>query len=506
MSCEDIFFAGVPGPLRLQGCAALLPALEDFFRLWPHARRPGQLPAAGQLPFPPPSAAMPPQPPADTPPLLRVVARDGEFRLHSPWLPGPRREPGPACLLCSLAIELVTSCCHACPELLSLHAAAVRLHGRGLLFCGDNRAGKSTLVARLMADGARSFGDDMLGLYRGRLLSFGVAPRLRLPLPASPCLRRFAERHAAVADRHYGYLAACADMVAPWGEAGRAHAVILLERVPGSTASLRPATAAAGMEGILARFLIRDGDAPAILRLVKHWLEHLPCRILRYDDLDSATALLHDWAAALPPAGEPAETSAACTPVTAPVASPAPGPSAVQVAVHASATVPAPLAVPAADPAAVQTAASAAVPAVAPVAAPVPAPAIPGPDPCPVPPARSAAARTAARPLRACRPRRMVAGTDDALRLWRQAPGLDVESAGGCLFLSDSQGRRIFRLDGTAAVIWQLLAEPLSRREACALLAETFPDIPEVRIRRDLERLFADLAAARLIENPPCIL
>lgn len=97
----------------------------------------------------------------------------------------------------------------------------------------------------------------------------------------------------------------------------------------------------------------------------------------------------------------------------------------------------------------------------------------------------------------------MAAGTDDALRLWRQAPGLDVESAGGCLFLSDSQGRRIFRLDGTAAVIWQLLAGPISRREACALLAETFPDIPEARIHRDLKRLFADLAAARLIENPP---
>lgn len=489
MSCEDIFFAGVPWPLRLQGCAALLPALEDFFRLWPHARRPER------LPFLPPSAAASPSPPADTPPLLRVVARGGEFRLHSPWLPGPRREPSTACLLCSLAIELVTSCCHACPELLSLHAAAVRLHGRDLLFCGDNRAGKSTLVARLMADGARSLGDDMLGLYRGSLLSFGVAPRLRLPLPDSPCLRRFAERHAAVADRHYGYLTACADTVAPWGEAGRAHAVILLERVPGSAASLRPAPAAAGMGSVLARFLIRDGDAPAILRLVKRLLEQLPCRILRYDDLDSAAALLHDWADALPPAGAPAETSAACTPVTAPVAIPAPGPSAVQVAVQASATVPAPLAVPATAPVAVP----AADPAAVPLAAPVPAPAIPGPDPCPAP--RSTA--PAARPMRPRRPRRMAAGTDDALRLWRQAPGLDVESAGGCLFLSDSQGRRIFRLDGTAAVIWQLLAGPISRREACALLAETFPDIPEARIHRDLKRLFADLAAARLIENPP---
>lgn len=486
MSCEDIFFAGVPGPLRLQGCAALLPALEDFFRLWPHASRPER------LPFPPPSAAVFPSPPADAPPLLRVVARGGEFRLHSPWLPGPRREPTAACLLCSLAIELVTSCCRACPELLSLHAAAVRLHGRDLLFCGDNRAGKSTLVARLMADGARSLGDDMLGLYRGSLLSFGVAPRLRLPLPASPRLRRFAERHAAVADRHYGYLAACADTVAPWGEKGRAHAVILLERVPGSAASLRPAPAAAGMESVLARFLIHDGDAPAILRLVKQLLEHLPCRILRYDDLDSAAALLRDWADALPPAGELAETSAACAPAAAPVpapaARPASGPGADPSAVSA---VPAP----AAD----------AVPSALSAAAPVAVPAAPGPASCAAPVVRMApgAVPAAVRPLRPRRPRRPAGKEQDALRLWRQAPGLDVESIDGCLFLSDSRGRSIFRLDGTAAVIWQLLAAPISRREAGTLLAETFPDIPEARIRRDLKRLFAELAAARLIENPP---
>lgn len=34
MTCRDIFFAGVPGAVRLHDCEGLLPALGEFFRFW----------------------------------------------------------------------------------------------------------------------------------------------------------------------------------------------------------------------------------------------------------------------------------------------------------------------------------------------------------------------------------------------------------------------------------------------------------------------------------------
>ena len=59
----------------------------------------------------------------------------------------------------------------------------------------------------------------------------------------------------------------------------------------------------------------------------------------------------------------------------------------------------------------------------------------------------------------------------------------------------------IFRLDGTGAVVWQLLSEPLSRDEALSLLVETFPGVPKARIRHELKQLFQALFEARLIEK-----
>ena len=111
MAHQDVFFAGVPGAVRLNDCQGLLPALDAFFRLWPHAPQPAGLPSiSGTLP----SCLH------ETAPLLAITPQGRGYRLRSPWLPAPRYEPSRACLLCSLAIELVAACCHACPRPLPL--------------------------------------------------------------------------------------------------------------------------------------------------------------------------------------------------------------------------------------------------------------------------------------------------------------------------------------------------------------------------------------------------
>ena len=56
------------------------------------------------------------------------------------------------------------------------------------------------------------------------------------------------------------------------------------------------------MDSVLARFLIPGGGAPGILGLGTQLLDSLPCRILRYDDLDEAAGLVAQQALLLPPA------------------------------------------------------------------------------------------------------------------------------------------------------------------------------------------------------------
>ena len=85
MTCRDIFFAGVPGAVRLHDCEGLLPALGEFFRFWPHAPQPEGLPA---IPGTPPSARRGPRP------LLAIFPQGRGY----PGCPLPATSrPGPAC-------------------------------------------------------------------------------------------------------------------------------------------------------------------------------------------------------------------------------------------------------------------------------------------------------------------------------------------------------------------------------------------------------------------------
>jgi hypothetical protein len=72
------------------------------------------------------------------------------------------------------------------PDRLCFHGGAALFGERLAIFPGRSRAGKSTMIARLAAGGHTVFGDDILPLDEvGDGLALGVAPRLRLRLPAA---------------------------------------------------------------------------------------------------------------------------------------------------------------------------------------------------------------------------------------------------------------------------------------------------------------------------------
>lgn len=477
----DLFFCGVPGAVRIlsgrQPAAVTAAVLRRVLGGWPHDCRPAAPDTATDA----------------APPRFLVEARDdGSFHLHgaspeatdfTPFLPGDPAarlrpgyscEPTLTCLATTLAIELVAVYEAQSPQHMGLHAAAAARDGLTLLFCGSHRAGKSLLMARLLLAGWQGLGDDMLGLSpEGELFSYGLAPRLRLPLPPCPGLARLlAPQSPLVACRDDRYL--CCDPLSlpqlPWGTRRPLAAIMVLDRQeehaprPGGI-FVQPR--AQDLREVLRRFLLRDGRAGLALRTVDRLLQVVPCRLLRYTDPDEALRLLTAWTDArlqgLPPEDVPL-SDAILPDVILPVT---PLPTASRDGEQ-----------PPRD-ASPETHA---------------APAGDGPRPRAF--RRRLAARSAdARPTPPSAARQIR---------YRQRPGVIFRQDESGAFLArdeDCPGRdgKIFLLNRMGCVLWQLWQEPGSDAELADLLREAFPQTPAGRILRDVVALRRRLCAAGLL-------
>ena len=103
------------------------------------------------------------------------------------------REPSAVSAACSLVAILLNRLVENDPSLLALHAGAVAIGARTIIFPATHRAGKSTMAAALALRGHRLVAEDILPLDCGSAamaaVASGTAPRLRLPLPPSSALR-----------------------------------------------------------------------------------------------------------------------------------------------------------------------------------------------------------------------------------------------------------------------------------------------------------------------------
>lgn len=451
---QDLFFRGVTGAVRVlsgQGTATTVAVLRRALGGWPHVCRP---------------AVSGTDTPESGPRFLVEPLDDGAFLLHgaSPEAtdftsfrpgdpvakraPGYSHEPSLTCLAATLAIELVAAHEAQAGLQMGLHAAAATREGRTVLFCGTHRAGKSVLMARLQLAGWQGLGDDMLGLTAdGELISYALAPRLRLPLPPCPALAPLlAADSPYVACRDERYL--CCDPLAlpqlPWGTRCLPSAIMVLDRLEDGTSDETGIFTQArqdDMRELLRRFLLRDGRAGLALRTVDSLLRRVPCRLLRYRTADEALDLLERRREACrdghPPADPP--LAAEISPADPPRAGRERGPRAF----------------------------------------------------C----RRGARAREPqpeTRPDAARRRRR------------RQRPGVIFrqDESGGYLARDEGDnGRegRIFLLNPVGCALWQLWREPGSDEELSALLAEAFPHVPPQQIRRDVTALRQRLCAAGLL-------
>lgn len=144
-----------------------------------------------------------------------------------------------------------------------LHASAVEVDGRAILFAGASEAGKSTLALRLAARGFRHLADDrMLLAARNppwRVASTGLAAKARRPLPPGRGLREFVATRIALDDPGIAYLALGDGECACFGEVFPLGGLVLPRRAAGpGTAQTVPSG-----RGAAARTLIEEATSPA---------------------------------------------------------------------------------------------------------------------------------------------------------------------------------------------------------------------------------------------------
>lgn len=273
-------------PAAFVGCPELLRVLPSIFRGWSIERcAPGASPD----------------------PVLTVTREARSYRLDAPWLPAPLRRGQAADALCGFIAELIRALVAADAELLCLHGATVEVDGRLVVFPNRYRAGKSTLSACLAAAGYRVFGDDVLPIRgeRDRAFAAGIAPRLRLPLPADlgADVRDLVDRHSGPKSERYLYLDLPEDRLAPFGAEAEIGAFVLIERDPDAEPGLAPVAKSEVLRQVIWQNFARDGDASRILDRLSRIVDRAAGFRLRYRSAAEAVALLTGAFAGAAPSG-----------------------------------------------------------------------------------------------------------------------------------------------------------------------------------------------------------
>lgn len=280
-----LMFADMVQPVLLRDCGELLPRLPLVFPGWP-------VDTLAE---------------SESHPVLEL-SRDGdEYRLQGHWLNEHLVRHEPVDALCALVAEVMRAYVRQDDQQLCLHAAAVELGGRLVVFPSQYRAGKSILSACCAAAGTRLFCDDILplGLPRGDGIAPGLAPRLRLPLPDNldQQSRQFITERTSLSGKRYAYLD-LGDGLTARGEHLPIGAFVLLERQAGARTELAPIDEADVLAQVVWQNFAREAQAPLILEVLSRVTTQAGRFRLRYDRAEDAVALLQqqfaDWPDAPP--------------------------------------------------------------------------------------------------------------------------------------------------------------------------------------------------------------
>lgn len=285
----DLRFRGLAAPLRLDAAEPILPVLAEVMPGWPTEVAPAD--------------------PRDTPFFSITGTVDGvSFRCQCHVEDRPAQVLDAVNAVCDAIAALAMAVPAEDDRVICLHAAGVVLGGRIVVFPNVRRAGKSTLSAALAQAGCRVYSDDVLPIrFPGRRVALvealGVAPRLRLPLPATlpQAFRDWAAARPGPENRQYKYLA-LPDAPAR-SESLPVGAFVILDRQDGPVpARLDPVPPDAAMDALLHQHFTRDRHSGDVLDAMAAVLGDLPVWRLTYAGLEEAVACLRAAFADLPAA------------------------------------------------------------------------------------------------------------------------------------------------------------------------------------------------------------
>lgn len=160
--------------------------------------------------------------------------------------------------VCHLHHKLVHWLVAEKPHIMCLHCGTIEFDDGLVVILGNFKAGKSTLTTELAATGLKMFGDDVLMIDGSTGISFGLLPRLRLPLPSamSQCTRDFAAARLGLSNSGHQYVDMRTDELAAFGETAPIVGFIILDRTESGGATLAPASHGETMKALIARNIL----------------------------------------------------------------------------------------------------------------------------------------------------------------------------------------------------------------------------------------------------------
>ena len=263
----------------------------------------------------------------DAAPDIEILAKpEGRYTVRVPWVGQSYTLSDKVDCACSFFAEILRFQANSVSGIFCMHSAAAAFDGRAIIFPGDFRAGKSTLMAVLASRGSRILSDDAIFVSpeTAQAVSSGVSPRLRLPLPVdfSSQTQSFLSNTLETKGKRYGYLALPEALQADNRSALPIGAIVIPKRENGSATQLVSLSKEQALRAVIWHNFARNVPARQILHFLSRLVEQRPAFELHYANAEDAADVLvdsfHDWPEQETPistSGDvlPSDTDSACT-------------------------------------------------------------------------------------------------------------------------------------------------------------------------------------------------
>jgi len=179
-------------------------------------------------------------------------------------------------------------------DTVSLHAGAAAFPRGAVLVLGASLAGKSSIALHMAAVGGRLLGDDSVAVTGVRALSFGLAPKLRLPLPVDAGRRfvRFAEDRLRRVQSNIGHLRLRRGEAAKFGQGAPLRALVILRRGGEGPPRLMPADRPAVVRALVTHAFAPQLGAAALVAWLAALAHRVPAYTLEFSRSREAAAAL----------------------------------------------------------------------------------------------------------------------------------------------------------------------------------------------------------------------